>query len=412
MKKILIDGRFIGVGDSISRYTLELLSGILRIDQENQYTILIRPKGLHEVQQFFKFEARSTKLETNSKFKIQNSKLIENCKLKIENLHVKVLDIPHYSLAEQTKLLAYLNKEKFDLVHFTQFNHPILYHGNYIVTIHDLTLIGHLHRKSFIKSFAYHTAMKSAIKHSQKIIAISKTTKDELLDYLAVDPKKIEVIHHGIDHERFNIGIKNKELRIKEFKTKYKINNQYILYTGMWKRHKNLLGLLKAFEIFRIKNKESRINLVLVGKVDPNESEVLKEIDRINKSLATSHQLPDAIIATGFISEEELPIAYAGALLYVIPSFAEGFGWPPLEAMACGTPVAASKESCIPEILGDAAAYFDPYNKKEMAETIERIITDTKYRNILVQKGLNQVKKFNWPDCVDKTFHLYQSLLS
>lgn len=108
---------------------------------------------------------------------------------------------------------------------------------------------------------------------------------------------------------------------------------------------------------------------------------------------------------------DELPVAYAGAKLYVIPSLSEGFGWPPLEAMACGTPVIASKESCIPEILGDAPLYFDPYNVDDITKAITEVASDQKLRAELTKKGLEQVKKYNWNETAKKTLEVYKAVL-
>ena len=390
MKRILIDGRFVGVGDSMTRYCLELVRGILAIDKENDYTLLLRPLG-------------EEKLELYPEI------------VNAPNLRVDILDIPHYSLAEQTKLLKYLNREKYDLVHFIQFNHPVFYKGNYVVTIHDLTLIGHLHYKNIAKQISYKLVMRSAVRDSKRVITISKTSEDDIIDFFGNYKKKIQIIYHGVDHESFNARVANNESLITSFKEKYGIKGDYILYTGMWKKHKNLIRLFKAYEHFllsQLRNPNSQLpQLVLTGKIDQNEPEVISEIDRINQSLNSKFKIQNSIITTGFIDEEELPVAYAGALAYVIPSLSEGFGWPPLEAMACGTPVIASDISCIPEILGDAPLYFDPYDINDIAKAIEKIVSDPNLRSNLSQKGLEQVKKYNWSDTAKQTLELYKKCL-
>jgi glycosyltransferase involved in cell wall biosynthesis len=399
VKRILIDARFIGVGESISRYALELTSGILKLDSKNSYTLLIRPEGEKEIERY--------------------PEIVEAANLKVD-----ILDIPHYSFAEQTKLLSYLNKEKFDLVHFTQFNHPVLYRGKYVVTIHDLTLIGHLHYHNFAKQLAYNMVMKSAAKDSQKIVAISKTTMDDVIDFFKIDKKKFEVIYHGLDHQRYNIEVKSQKSKVKSFKEKYGIAGEYILYTGAWKKHKNLIRLLQAYEKYvtaaiplldKERLGEVLPQLVLVGKIDKKEPEVLAEINRINEKCKMNENCSmknvQCIVTTGFIEEEELPVAYAGALYYVIPSLSEGFGWPPLEAMACGTPVISSNLSCMPEIQGDAAIYFDPYNVAEIASKIEQFATDEKLREEYAKKGLKQAAEYQWSETVEKTFNIYKQLL-
>ena len=379
MKRILIDGRFIGVGDSQTRLVMELVKGILKLDKENDYTLLVRPQAKAQISNLDSEEYR--------------------------NLSIKMLDIKHYGIAEQTKLLKYLKEEKFDLVHFTQFNHPIRYRGNYVITIQDMTLFGHLHRQNIVKKLAFGSVIKSAAKNSTKIICISKTTMEEVASYFNIPKDKFTVTYLGIDHQNYNMNVKSRSEEIDKFEKKYHIAEEYILYTGMWKRHKNILRMLKAFEKFKTQNVDNKIQLVLVGKVDKSEPEVMKEITRINLTIN------DAIIVTGYIDEIELPIAYAGAFAYCMPSLSEGFGWPPLEAMACGTPVISSHESCMPEILGKAPLYFDAYNVDDIAKKMETIISDKELRKELIKKGLEQVKKYNWDECAEKTFKVYKELL-
>jgi len=398
-KRILIDGRFVGVGESVSRVTLEVLAGVLELDKTNSYTLLIRPVGQKELERY---------------------PIIKNAR----NCQVELLDIEHYSLSEQTKLLNYLNQKKYDLVHFTQFNHPVLYRGNFVVTIHDLTMLGHLHRQKFYRRLACRITMKSAITNSQHILSVSNFTKKELKEFYNVPDDKVTVTHLGIDHVRYNAGVKAQTEKIKAFKEKYKTGENYILYTGAWKKHKNLIRLLKAYELSLTQNpqlKTQNLNLVFVGKMDEKEPEVTAEIERINSSLAVilsdrgkpkDPVISPMVVLTGFIEEEELPIAYAGAMCYVIPSLNEGFGLPPLEAIACGTPVIASRESCIPEVLGDAAVYFDPYNVNDISRTIKEIASNSKLREELAEKGLVQAKKYNWSDTAQKTFEVYNKCLN
>ncbi|HOX40859.1 MAG TPA: glycosyltransferase family 1 protein [bacterium] len=395
MKKILIDGRFIGVGESMTRYILEFLNGIIALDQENQYTLLLRPQGEAELERYPKI-------------------------VNAENLSVDVLDIPHYSFSEQTKLLSYLNAKEYDLIHFIQFNHPIRYKKPYVITIHDLILLHHF-EGNLIKKLAFKMVMNSAVKNSKKILTISNATKDGLVKDLKADPGKIAVTYLGVDRRRYN-----KEAKYEIRNTKYEIGGPYLLYTGAWKKHKNLIGLLKAYEQFYSKQFETigehknetmeqlgnRLpKLVLAGRVDPDEPEVAAEIDRINSALNTQYDIRNTIITTGFVAEEDLPSLCAGALAYVIPSLEEGFGMPPLEAMACGIPVAASNASCIPEVLGDAAIYFNPNSTDEIAETLAAVVSDEKLRTDLAKKGLKQAQKYSWSETAKGTLDVYKQAL-
>jgi len=428
MAKILIDGRFVGVGESVSRYTLEILSRIIMSDQENEYTLLIRPCGADVFAEFLKIpayepEIMDFKAQKNQE-KLKLEKLIENCKTKYKNLELEIINIKHYSLKEQTKLHKYLKEKKFDLVHFTQFNHPILYKGKFVVTVHDLTMLGHLHRQNQLKRIAFNKVMEAAAKNSSMILTVSETSKKEIIEYYGTPKDKIVVTYLGTD-SKYNLQVKNNNSKIESFKRKYKISDQYILYTGMWKRHKNLLRMLEAFEKAAAKGeiKDRKVQLVMAGKIDKNEPEVINLINQINSGLRTQDsgrgsqdprpktQDPNLVVTTGFVLEEELPLAYAGASAYVIPSLSEGFGLPPLEAMACGTPVISSKESCMPEILGDVPLYFDPYDTDDMAKAMEKIITDEDLRKKMIPAGLEQVRKYSWDDTAEKTLGVYKEVL-
>lgn len=386
MSKILLDGRFIGVGESMSRYALELFQGVLALDHENEYTLLLQPRGEKELLRYPQITAA------------RNSRIV-------------ALDIPHYSLSEQTKLWRFLQQARFDLVHFTQFNHPVCYHGKFITTIPDLTLAGPWGRHhNLIKRLAFHVVMQDAVTRSLKVIAISHTTKKDIHNSFHVADNRVAVIYLGLDLARYHPGIKEGKTELRNVQKKYGLPQDYILYTGMWKPHKNLVRLLQAFARYKAEKKND-VRLVLTGKIDQNEPQVLAEMQRVRTMLAEQNQ-PDSIIATGFIREEDLPLVYAGALAYVMPSLAEGFGWPPLEAMACSTPVVSSQVSCMPEILGEAAYYFDPYDTEDMAEALGKILEDKELRTELTQKGLKQVQKYRWEDCARQTLNLYNLTLS
>lgn len=377
MKRILIDGRFIGVGESMTRYCLEIVKGVLELDHENEYTLLIRPQG--------------EKLTADS------------LQLTAKNLRTEILDIPHYSLAEQTKLLKYLNEKKFDLVHFIQFNHPVYYRGKYVVTIHDLTLIGHLHRQQLHKRFAFGQVMKSAVKDSAQIITISETSKQEIIDYYHVPEQKITVTYLAAD-DKYTPELKKQTQKIDDFKNQFKISGEYFLYAGMWKKHKNLIRMLEAYGKFKSEQSGTIPQLVLVGKIDRSEPAVLAMIDKINHG-STS------VITTGFVDDDELAVSYAGALAYIIPSLSEGFGLPPLESMACGTPVISSNLSAMPEILGEAPLYFDPYDVADIADKMRLVASDEHLRATLMTNGLEQVKKYNWQKTAKGTMDVYRSCL-
>ncbi|MFA5157707.1 MAG: glycosyltransferase family 1 protein [Patescibacteria group bacterium] len=396
--KILIDGRFIGVGDSIGRVVFGILEHLLQIDDQNQYSLLIRPAGVAAVKEHGLWDRKRVKIE--------------------------VLDIPHYSLDEQTKLFVWLNKKPYDLVYFTQFNHPVMYKRPYVIIIHDMTTFGYFRYENPLKVAMFKKVMKSAVMNSKKVIVDSETTKKEILEYFKVDPNHIEVIYLGVDAGYQRIAKMDQADRMKlgqKFKKNYSLEGNYLLYTGMWKKHKNLPRLLRAIE--QVESRKSKvesdgIQLVLAGKIDYNEPEIIAEIERINKvkldqlSNLTIEQLNNlAVRPIGFVPEVLLSAAYAGALAYIQPSLNEGFGLPPLEAMACGAPVIASNISATPEVLEDAAHYFDPENVSNMAKKILEVVDNQRLRLNLRKKGLEQVKKYTWQKNAKKNLMIIEEAL-
>lgn len=361
----MYSSQFTGIG----RYVYELVRYLSQLDHKNHYTL------------FFNEPEFSLFKEPHSHWQ----KVLVNAH--------------HYSFAEQTKFLKILNRSKLDLMHFTHFNAPIFYRRPSIVTIHDLTLSFFPGKKmtSVIHRTGYHIVIKSAVKRAKKIIAVSENTKKDLQHLLHTPSQKIEVIYEGVDGKFQPLHDKK---HIEEAKKKYGITNPYLLYTGVWRSHKNLPNLLKAFHILKDTH-GFKGELVITGRKDPvYESEITKLIKEFN--------LQKEVILTGMVDEEDLVPLYNGALVYVFPSLYEGFGLSPLEAMQCGIPVAASNTSCIPEVCGKGnALYFDPRKPKDIAEKIHQLIVDSTLREKLIHNGLQHVKKFSWEEMAKETLKLY-----
>jgi glycosyltransferase involved in cell wall biosynthesis len=187
----------------------------------------------------------------------------------------------------------------------------------------------------------------------------------------------------------------------------YNINKPYILYVGNVYPHKNLESLVECFQELRKDRPDLR--LVLVGKED-YFYERLKRLAEANKLwLERDSQSP--IIFAGYVPDAELEILFQKATVYVFPSLYEGFGLPPLEAMAHGCPVASSDKASMPEILGEAAAYFDPEKPGDMAAVLKRILDDQTERQSLMARGYEQIKKYSWSECANLTWQIYQEIL-
>ncbi len=368
-----IDARFYGsAGKGLGRYTEKLIINLEKIDKDNQYFIFIRQENQNNYQ------------PVNKNF----TKVIAPYKW--------------YSWEEQILLPRLLRKYQIDLMHFPHFNVPLLYRQPFVVTIHDLiithfpttraTTLGPI--KYAVKRFGYQTAISSAVKRSKKVITVSNYTKHELVKYFNLPDEKIAVTYEAAD--RFPESDTDDAQIVK----KYGISKPYLLYVGNAYPHKNLELLLKSFKLILQSKKD--IRLVLVGRDDY----FFKRLKDYSCQLGFSKE----VIFTGYVPDQELPSLYRQALIYVFPSLAEGFGLPPLEAMQYQTAVAASSYTCLPEILGDGAAYFNPKNKHAIVDVLLDLIQDSNKRQILKNKGLVQVAKYQWTDMASQTLRLYQKV--
>jgi glycosyltransferase involved in cell wall biosynthesis len=237
------------------------------------------------------------------------------------------------------------------------------------------------------------------LRRAKKIITISEFTKQEILDVFHVAADHINVIPNGYDRDRYHAQIDPKE--VDHVLSQYQLSRPYIFYIGRLERKKNIAGLIDAFAIF--KQKTSAVHkLVLLGFQGYGFEEIQQKIDH--------HRLNRDVIIPGYIPEEHVPMLYAGAELFVFPSFYEGFGIPLLQAMACGVPILASRAGAIPEVVQDAAVLVDPKDPVAIATAIERMLNDASLRSHLKQTGLDRVKHFSWHSTAQQTLAFVKSV--
>jgi glycosyltransferase involved in cell wall biosynthesis len=357
----------------IGRYIHGLLDHLAAIDNENEYFVFLTEEDLQEY------------------------------KLKAYNFHPIRADYPHYSLSEQFNFLRLLNHYHLDLVHFTNFNHPIFYQKRFVLTIHDMTMTlfpaPGRQTQSFSRFF-YHTVLKNGANKSKGIIVDSENTKRDLIKILQAPLNKISVIHLGVDN---NYRPDRDPAKREALKQKYKINHPYILFVSQWRPHKGINNLVKSFEILDRRFKMKDLDLVITGKSNPKFPEIEEGIK--------NSPLKKRIITPGFVDEKDMVPLYSNASAFVFPSVYEGFGLNPLEAMACGTAVTTSNISCIPEICGSAALYFDPKDPEDIALKTYTLINNHVLRQKLIDRGLENVKRFSWEKMARETQALYLKIL-
>ena len=265
------------------------------------------------------------------------------------------------------------------------------------MTIHDLTLSLFPNRKitKIYNRIGYRLAIKNATGTAKKVIAISENTKKDLGKLLKVPAKKITVIYNGISPIFGQPSGKTSGTKQRK---------PFLLYTGVWRGHKNLPRLIEAFHILK-KEKKLPLKLVITGKPDPKFPEVKNSVKKF--------KLQKEVVFTGHITEKELIKLYQSAQLFVFPSLYEGFGLPLLEAMKSGTPVVASNASSIPEICGKSnAVFFDPYNVKDIAAKIYMVYKNKALQKRLIARGLAHAKKFSWEQTAEKTFEIILKCLN
>lgn len=296
------------------------------------------------------------------------------------------------------RLLRGLN----DAIHFP--NHHMgryaLFLGKpYVITVHDLIryfdLKGYavfIHRPNLRDRLYLHMDY-AGIRKALAIIAISHTTKRDLIAHLGIPEERIFVVYHGIDHSLF---------RPREGRP---LDEPYVLFVGSEHPRKNLTTLLRAFKLLKERNRRMRnLKLLKVGASGGREAsfrqETLQAINRL--------ELEGDVIFAGFVAEEELPFYYSGAECFVFPSLYEGFGFPPLEAMACSCPVIVSSAGSLPEVVGDAALVVPPTDHVALAQAMEEVITNGALRRRLVEAGLRRAAQFTWEKAAQETEKVYE----
>lgn len=289
-------------------------------------------------------------------------------------------------------------RAKVDILHQPCFSAPIFYQGKVIITIHDL--ISHYFPQNMPSGSRLYFSkwMPLTYNRAQKIIAISENTKKDIMKLLKIPEEKIVVIHSAVSED---FRPMTDQAKIEAVKKKYQTGEKFILDVGTLEPRKNLPFLVRAYNIAL---KEGKIdhNLVLTGK----KGWYYESLFILIKEL----KLEDKVILPGYVADEDLPALYNAADLFCFPSLYEGFGFPPLEALSCGTPVIAADNSSIPEVVGAAGILLPIDDEKIWAENIIKVLTDSKMILDLSKKGLAQSKKFSWNKTAQETIKVYEEV--
>jgi glycosyltransferase involved in cell wall biosynthesis len=316
-------------------------------------------------------------------------------------------------LRSEVKSKTYFNKSyknflrKYDLFHFTS-TYNIIHCKKiatpFIVTIYDLIPL--IYKEEYFGDSIvakrilykyYLNSLKVLLNKAIAVITISENTKKDIISILGISSEKIHVIYLGIG-SIFNPCLKNKK---DELNKRFNINSPYLMYSGGMDYRKNLKITIEAFAKF-IQTHKMDLKLIIAGKFEYKTKHLIQKANKLG--------IKNRVIFIDYISDYDLILLLNNAHLYLFLSLYEGFGFPPLEAMACKTPVLSSNTSCLPEILGDAAHYVDPADVDQIVEGIYTLLKETEYRNELVEKGYKHVKEFTPQKTAQKTIELYGQL--
>ncbi len=368
--RVAIDGRKLhdfGIGS----YVHNILAELTKLDSATEYVVLCRPGEP---------EARSGNLG--------------------ENFRWVPVDAASYSLQEQWRVPLALARARVHLLHEPHYVLPPATPCPAVVTIHDcihLMFPQYLpHRAAYLYARA---AMWAATQKARRILTVSEASKRDILHYFRVPEERISVIYNAIDERFF---VEPDEAHVERVKERFQLDHPFALYVGNIKPHKNVTGLIDAFGRARALGLDD-MKLVVIGDELSKYPGLRQGVHR--------HRLDKHVRFFGFQPLETLSVFYRLARVFVFPSFYEGFGLPPLEAMACGTPVVTSHVSSMPEVAGGAAVLVDPHRPDEIADGIVRAATDEALRANLIARGKARAREFSWARSVAQIRRIYSDVL-
>ncbi|HEX8291923.1 MAG TPA: glycosyltransferase family 1 protein [Pyrinomonadaceae bacterium] len=366
---IAIDAHSVGTGLAGNEtYAANLVEALAEVDGENRYTVYV------------------TKAEAEARFGGRWG----NVSVRRTMPHTPLVRIP-------LTLSAELRRRPVDLLH-VQYTAPPFAPCPVVVTIHDLSF-EHIpetfKRRSRVQ---LRLTVRATARRAAHVIAPSEYTRRDLVETYGLDPARVSAIPLAVSPRFRPVGDAGELGRVRK---RYGIAGEYVLAVGSIQPRKNLARLVRAYATLRRGRGRSNLpQLVLVGKKAWLYGDTLRAIEE--------EGLGGSVVVTGYVSEDDLPALYTGALLFAYPSFYEGFGLPPLEAMSCGAPVLTGSLTSLPEVVGDAGLTVDPFDTDALAAGLARLIDDDALRASLSGRGLQRARRFDWRDTARMTLQVYR----
>jgi glycosyltransferase involved in cell wall biosynthesis len=351
----------------IFTYAKQLASELLRLNKQNSYTL------------FFSGEIHPEFQELKEKF------------------HAAVIPFRGEVLSKQLLLPALCNLHKLDLIHFPALPPPVACFRPFVWTLHDATPWLYPGTMDFKGRLYFRWVGACAARASKAIITVSKEAKRNIVDSLAIPEGKVRVIYEGVDAA---FRALNDSEFMNSVRSRYQLPERFILTVGTLEPRKNLSFLIDAYRRL-CEVTQTELGLVIVGRSGWNMQAIQQRLSEGG----------GRIVLTGFVPQEDLVAFYNLAEIFVLPSLYEGFGFPPLEAMACGCPVIVSDRGSLPEIVEDAAVVIDPENIDSLVGALRSVLSIPALRTALKEKGLARVRQFSWRTAAIKTLDLYSEIL-
>ncbi|MGQ9492494.1 MAG: glycosyltransferase family 4 protein [Anaerolineae bacterium] len=384
-------------GAGIGRYTRQLIKTLLELDTQNEYTLVMAGDVLLSRAQSFSEPVSESSLTTVHSFSLASANYP----------HVRMVRLP---LSE--RLLAVLWHRlhvplwieffsgALDVFHSPDFALPPVRKARTMVTVHDLSFL-RVPQCSHPKLRAYLCqVVPSSVRRANVVLADSECTKADVIELLGVESDRVWVIYAGVGQEFQRI---EDERKLEAVRVRYRLPARFVLGLGTLQPRKNFERLIEAYAQVR-RDLDYELQLVIAGALGWMYEGIFEKVKALG--------LQDTVCFPGYVADGDLPALYSMADLFVFPSLYEGFGLPPLEAMACGTPVITSNVSSLPEVVGDAAWMVDPCDSEALAEAMKQVLSDLALRNQMVSRGLTQARRFTWSQAAEKLLAVYQHVAS
>lgn len=369
--RIGIDGRYIqDQYHGIGRYTYELILKLAEGQPQHEFVVFYNPAY------------------ANNRFNIKRFGEFKNISLIKTGLKL-------FRLQQQFVWPRLIRQHQIDLFHSPYFDGPWLpTRCTTFITIHDLIFDRYpaFMPKRYMWPI-YHLLTRLNIWRSDHILAVSEATKQDIVELYGVPASDVSITYGAVAPSFAPVS----QSKINKFREKYRLPEKFVLTVGTFRPQKNVATLIKAFALIADR---CDVQLVLAGKPDSRWEDPVTP-------LIQSLGLQDRVMLLDHIAEDDLPTLYSAATLFAFPSIIEGFGLPPLEAMACGTAVVTSNTTSLPEVVGNAGITVDPHSPEELSKALFRCLTDQAYRQQLEEKGLVRAAQFNWGRTAQQTMQSY-----